>query len=174
MLRPVRIGEAISASTFPMDSTDIIRMARRRGVLGAVAAGAWLGLTVAGQAAPSTPALVVDAASGKVLLAERATEPWFPASVSKLMTVYVALDLVRQGRVSLNTLLTMTPDAAEEPPSKMGFKPGTQLTLDNALKIIMVKSANDVTHMIAQGLGGSIDGYAALMNAASRRLGMSG
>ncbi len=143
----------------------------RRGALSVVVAGAWLAFAVPAQAA-STPALVVDAASGKVLLADRATEPWFPASVTKLMTTYVALDLVRQGRFSMNSLLTLSPEAAAEPPSKMGFKPGTQLTLDNALKIIMVKSANDITHMIAENLGGSVDGYAGLMNAASRRLGM--
>ncbi|MDB5511490.1 MAG: peptidase D-alanyl-D-alanine carboxypeptidase 1, partial [Enterovirga sp.] len=123
-------------------------------------------------AVASTPALVVDAASGKVLMAERATDPWFPASITKLMTTYVALDLVRQGRFSMNSLLTMSPEAAAEPPSKMGFKPGTQLTLENALKIILVKSANDVSWMIGENLGGSIEGFAGLMNAASRKLGM--
>src|SRR3954452_15859642 len=125
-----------------------------------------------GAALANSPALVVDVESGRVLHAERATDPWYPASITKLMTAYVALDLVRQGKVSLDSLITISPAAAAEPPSKMGFKPGTQLTLDNALKIIMVKSANDVAWAIGENLGGSIEGFAALMNEAAARLGM--
>ena len=88
------------------------------------------------------------------------------------MTTYVALDKVRAGKARWITLLTVSEDAAALPPSKMAFKPGTQVTLDNALKIIMVKSANDVAATIAENLGGSIDGFAALMNDAAARLGM--
>lgn len=133
---------------------------------------AWLGLMAATGAGAATPSLVVDVESGRVLHAERATDPWYPASITKLMTVYVALDLVRQGKVSLGTPLTLSARAAAEPPSKMAFRPGTQVTLDNALKIIMVKSANDVAMMIGENLGGSVEGFAELMNDASRRLGM--
>lgn len=83
-------------------------------------------------AAVTTPILVVEAESGKVLYSQGATDPWYPASITKLMTTYVALDMARRGKVSLDTLLTVTPEAAAEPPSKMGFKPGTQITLENA------------------------------------------
>ncbi len=72
----------------------------------------------------------------------------------------------------MDTLITISPAAAAEPPSKMGFKPGTQLTLGNALKIIMVKSANDVAFAIGESLGGSVDGFAGLMNDAAHRIGM--
>jgi D-alanyl-D-alanine carboxypeptidase len=120
----------------------------------------------------SGPVLVVDADSGKVLHAERATEPWFPASITKLMTAYVALDMVQRGEASLDQLLTVTDSAAALPPSKMAFRPGTQVRLDNALKIIMVKSANDIAATIADNLGGSIDGFAARMNEAAAALGM--
>ncbi|WP_375410833.1 D-alanyl-D-alanine carboxypeptidase family protein [uncultured Methylobacterium sp.] len=131
------------------------------------------GLLTGGAAwAVTAPMLVVDVDSGKIIHAQGATDPWFPASVTKLMTAYVALDLVRQGRVSLDSLLTISPQAAAEPPSKMGFKPGTQLTLDNALKIIMVKSANDVAYAIGENLGGSVEGFAAMMNETSQRIGM--
>src|SRR3954470_10880716 len=126
----------------------------------------------AGAVSAAAPALVVDVDSGKVLYAERATDPWFPASITKLMTTYVALDMVRAGRASMDQLLTISPEAASQPPSKMGFKPGTQLTLDNALKIIMVKSANDIAATIAENLGGSVEGFAAMMNEAATRLGM--
>ncbi len=123
-------------------------------------------------AAVTTPILVVEADSGKVLYSQGATDPWYPASITKLMTTYVALDMVRQGKVSLDTLLTISPEAAAEPPSKMGFKPGTQITLDNALKIIMVKSANDISWAIAEGLGGSAEGFADMMNETAHRIGM--
>jgi D-alanyl-D-alanine carboxypeptidase len=118
------------------------------------------------------PALVVDAASGRVLHAERATDPWYPASVTKLMTAYVALDMVKRGEARLDQLLTVSEAAHALPPSKMAFKPGSQITLDNALKIIMVKSANDVAAVIAENLGGSIEGFAARMNETAMRIGM--
>jgi D-alanyl-D-alanine carboxypeptidase len=125
-----------------------------------------------GAASAATPALVIDAESGKVLYAERATDPWYPASITKLMTTYVALSAVREGRVSLDTPLTISELANSMPPSKMGFPPGTEITLDNALKIIMVKSANDVATAIAEGVGGSVEGFADMMNAAAQRIGM--
>ena len=131
-----------------------------------------LGALAAGAASASTPALVIDADSGKVLYAERATDPWYPASITKLMTAYVALSAVREGRVSLDTPLTISEFAHSMPPSKMGFPPGIEITLDNALKIIMVKSANDVSVAIAEGIGGSVEGFADMMNAAAHRLGM--
>lgn len=146
-----------------------IRRMSSRAVAIAVAS---IGFLVAAGAQAATPSLVVDVESGRVLHAERATDPWYPASITKLMTVYVALDLVRQGKVSLGTPLTLSARAAAEPPSKMALRPGTQVTLENALKIIMVKSANDIAMMIGENLGGSVDGFAELMNDASRRLGM--
>lgn len=132
----------------------------------------FLAFAAAGTAVAQTPALVVDAESGRVLHAERATDPWFPASITKLMTAYVALQLVREGRASMDQLLTVSEYAASQPPSKMAFKPGTQITLENALKIIMVKSANDVSVTIAEGLAGSVDDFAAMMNSVAQGLGM--
>ncbi|WP_375460477.1 D-alanyl-D-alanine carboxypeptidase family protein [uncultured Enterovirga sp.] len=126
-----------------------------------------------GSARAQTPGLVVDADTGRVLFAERATDPWFPASITKLMTTYVALDQVRQGRASMNGLLTMSETAAAQPPSKLGMRPGQTMTLENALKIIMVLSANDVAQMIGENLGGgSVEGFSDLMNDTARRLGM--
>jgi D-alanyl-D-alanine carboxypeptidase len=125
-----------------------------------------------GAALASNPALVVEVDTGRVLHAERATDPWFPASITKLMTTYVALDMVRQGRASMDQLLSVSEDAARLPPSKMAFKPGTQIRLDNALKIIMVKSANDIAATIAENLGGSTEAFAGMMNDAAKKLGM--
>ena len=117
--------------------------------------------------------LLIEASTGKVLHAENATYPWYPASVTKIMTAYTALRAIKEGRVSFNTLLTVTKNAAAQQPTKMGFKVGTQVTIDNALKMLMVKSANDMAVTLAEGIGGSIEGFADLMNANARRLGMT-
>jgi D-alanyl-D-alanine carboxypeptidase len=117
--------------------------------------------------------LVVEADSGKVLQAENATYPWYPASVTKLMTAYVTLRSVKEGRITLDTLFTVSPVAASQSPSKMGFRAGTQVTVDNALKMMLVKSANDMAVVLAEGVGGSIDGFSALMNQNAQRLGMT-
>jgi D-alanyl-D-alanine carboxypeptidase len=120
------------------------------------------------------PTIVVDAATGQVLQSDRGGAPWLPASLTKMMTTYVALRQVRAGRATMNTGLVVSQRAFRSAPSKMGFRPGTVVTLDNALKMIMVKSANDVSVTIAEGLGGSVENFAAMMNAEARRLGMSG
>jgi D-alanyl-D-alanine carboxypeptidase len=117
--------------------------------------------------------LVVEVDSGKVLQAENATYPWYPASVTKIMTAYVTLKAVKEGRLTLDTLLTVSPVAASQSPSKMGFRPGIQLTVDNAIKMMMVKSANDVAVVLAEGVGGSVDGFSAMMNQTAQRLGMT-
>jgi D-alanyl-D-alanine carboxypeptidase len=117
--------------------------------------------------------LVVEADSGKVLEAQNATYPWYPASVTKMMTGYVTLKAVKEGRLTLDTLLTVSPAAASQSPSKMGFRPGTQVTVQNALAMMLVKSANDMAVVLAEGVGGSIEGFSALMNQNAQRLGMT-
>jgi D-alanyl-D-alanine carboxypeptidase len=128
---------------------------------------------VAPHSARAEALLLVEADSGKVLKAQDATVPWYPASLSKMMTAYVTLKAVKEGRISLDTLLTVSPTAASQSPSKMGFKPGTQLTVDNALKMMLVKSANDMAVVLAEGVGGSIDGFSVMMNDAAQKLGMT-
>ena len=117
--------------------------------------------------------LLIEAETGKVLHAENATYPWYPASITKIMTAYVTLQAVKNKRLTLDSLLTMSARAASQAPSKMGFKPGTTVTVDNALKMLMVKSANDIAYLIAEGVGGSVEKFSDEMNAASRRLGMT-
>jgi D-alanyl-D-alanine carboxypeptidase len=117
--------------------------------------------------------LLIEAATGKVLHAENATYPWYPASVTKLMTAYTTLRAIKEGQIGFGTMLTVSRNAAAQQPTKMGFHVGTRLTLDNALKMLMVKSANDMAVAIAEGVGGSLEGFANLMNANARRLGMT-
>ncbi|PZA11654.1 peptidase M15 [Rhodopseudomonas palustris] len=138
-----------------------------------IVVAALLSLTVLPRIANAEALLLVEADTGKVLQAENATYPWHPASVTKLMTLYVTLQAVKQGRLTADTLLTVSPIAASQSPSKMGFRPGTQLTVDNALKMMMVKSANDMAVVLAEGVGGSIDGFSEMMNDTAARLGMT-
>jgi D-alanyl-D-alanine carboxypeptidase len=129
-------------------------------------------LAIGAVSAQATPYLVADADSGQVLMENEATAQWYPASLTKLMTVYVALDAVRSGKLTLDTPLVMSVRAARMPPSKMGFRPGTEVTLDNALKMLMVKSPNDIAVMVAEGVSGSVEAFAGDMNAAGQRLGL--
>jgi len=139
-----------------------------------IAAGGAL-LILFGAAAPAraTPSIVIDVASGAVLSHDQPTASWYPASLTKLMTAYVALDAVRQGRISLDTPVMMSPRACRMAPSKMGFRPGSEVTLHNALIMLMVKSANDVAVAIAEGVSGSVEAFADDMNRASASLGMT-
>jgi D-alanyl-D-alanine carboxypeptidase len=133
-----------------------------------------LALVIAAPRASHAEArLVIEADSGKVLEAENATVPWYPASLSKLMTAYVTLQAVKDGKITLDKMVTVSPLAASQSPSKMGFRPGTQLTIDNTLKMMLVKSANDMAVVLAEGVGGSIDGFSVMMNDTAKQLGMT-
>jgi D-alanyl-D-alanine carboxypeptidase len=135
-----------------------------------LAAAALLGQV---RSAAAEALLLIEADSGRVLFAENATHPWYPASLTKLMTAYVTLHAIKDGRVTPDTLLTVSPNAVAQQPSKMGFKAGIRLTVDNALKMMIVKSANDMAVVLAEGVGGSIDGFAAEMNRSAQHLGMT-
>jgi D-alanyl-D-alanine carboxypeptidase len=138
-----------------------------------IAFAAVAAMTLAGARAGAESLLLVEVDSGKVLHAENATYPWYPASITKIMTTYVTLRAIKEGRITLDTMLTVSHNAVAQQPVKMGFAAGTQLTVDNAIKMLMVKSANDIAVVIAEGVGGSIEGFADLMNQTSRRLGMT-
>jgi D-alanyl-D-alanine carboxypeptidase len=116
--------------------------------------------------------LLVEVDSGKVLHAENAAYPWYPASVTKLMTTYVTLKAIKDGRITLDTLFAVSPNAVAQQPSKMGLPLGTQVTVDNALKMLLVKSANDMAVVLAEGVSGSIEKFADEMNSTAQRLGM--
>jgi len=138
----------------------------------ATASAALLALVAGAVPAAANPTIVIDAASGETLVQHEATRPWYPASLTKLMTVFVALKAVREGRITLDTPIKVSARATSMAPSKMGFRPGTLVTLDNALKMLMVKSANDIAVTIAEGVSGSVESFAGDMNSAASALGM--
>lgn len=141
------------------------RLARQIGL-------AFAGSLVLATPANANPSLLVDADTGAVLYADEATRPWHPASTAKMMTVYLALKAVKQGKLSLDTPLAGTKRAAGQRPSKIGIRPGQVITLDNALKILLVKSANDLAYVIGEAIGGNADNFVGLMNQEAARLGM--
>ena len=143
-------------------------------VIAAVLLSAVAAATFGASSAVASPTLLVDVASGKVLHQNDAGRAWFPASVTKLMTTYVALARIREGRVWPESLIAFSANAEAQDASKMGFPAGTEITLENGLRMLMVKSANDVAVAIAESLGGSVEEFATLMNSYARILGMNG
>jgi len=131
-------------------------------------------LAAAVGSASAGPTLLFDAKTGQIIESEDPFARWYPASLTKLMTAYVAFRAVEAGEMTLQSPVRVSEDAVKEPPSKMGFPVGTVLTLDDAIKIIMVKSANDIATSIGESVAGSEEAFAGRMNAESKRLGMSG
>lgn len=146
----------------------MLRPLRRRALACLAAA-----LSLAAVPALGRPLLVADVATGQVLEAEDATVPWYPASLTKLMTTYVVLQAVKNGKLRLDQSLVYTVRAQAEPPSKMGFQVGQTVTVDDALKMLMVQSANDIAFLLAEGVSGSVEAFVAEMNRTARDIGMT-
>lgn len=123
-------------------------------------------------AAQSPVYMLIDVEAGTVLDHEGASRLWHPASVTKLMTAYVTFKALKSGRASLDSPVVVSQNALNEPPSKMGYKVGTAMTLDNALKMLIVRSANDIAVAIAETIGGSEQKFIDRMNTEAQRLGM--
>ena len=135
---------------------------------------AGVALVLAGGPALANPSLLFDLQSGRVIAHEDAFQRWYPASLSKLMTAYVVFRAIEAGEVQLDSPIRISRHAAAEPPAKMGYKAGSVLRLDNAMKMMLVKSANDIAMAIGENIGGSQAGFAQRMNEEAQRLGMSG
>ncbi len=135
-----------------------------------------IGLALVVHAAPTHAryaALVVDASSGRVLHEENADERNYPASLTKMMTLYMVFEALEQGRWSLNRQLPVSANAAAQPPSKLGLRKGQTIKTKDAILALITKSANDVAVVLAEGLAGSESKFAAMMTTRARQLGMS-
>ncbi len=119
-------------------------------------------------------AIVVDANNGNTLFQSSATAPRYPASLTKMMTLYMLFEAIGQGRVSLATEIPVSAYAAARPPSKIGFRAGETISVQSAIQALCTKSANDVAAAVAEYLGGTEDQFAAQMTARARQLGMTG
>jgi D-alanyl-D-alanine carboxypeptidase len=123
--------------------------------------------------ASAIPMLLVDASTLQVLYAEDAGQPWHPASVTKLMTAYLAFAAIKDGRVTLDTPVTISQHAWNQAPAKSGLEVGESVSLKDALYIMLVKSANDMAVAIAETIGGSEKAFVAQMNLMAQQMGMS-
>lgn len=135
----------------------------------ALAAGA---LTPA-HATPRQASMAIDANTGAVLHNNSGDAACYPASLTKMMTIYMTFELIEQGRMSYATKIKMTETAAAAPPSKLKLKPGEQITVLNAIKALVTKSANDIAVALAEHIGGSEANFARLMTKRARELGMT-
>ncbi|WP_088343673.1 MULTISPECIES: D-alanyl-D-alanine carboxypeptidase [Rhodomicrobium] len=122
---------------------------------------------------PPQSAMVVDAYSGKILYAENADQERFPASVTKVMTLYIVFEQIRAGRMSLDTELKISADAASRPPSNLGLEAGETISLHDAMYALVTKSANDVAAVIAENIAGSEPAFARLMTQKAEQIGMT-
>lgn len=128
----------------------------------------------AASPASARPVLSVDVETGRVIHAHEKDRSWHPASVTKLMTAAVALEAVRAGRMTFDTPIVFSENAAAVQPSKLGLHPGATLPLGDALRIMLTRSMNDVAIAIAETTAGSETAFARLMNLKAASLGMHG
>jgi D-alanyl-D-alanine carboxypeptidase len=126
------------------------------------------------QALAAGPTLLFDPATEEILSQERAGEPWYPASLTKLMTAYVVFHKIRAGQLKLDQKIPVSELAHGQPPSKIGVPVGKTVSVDFALQALLIHSANDMAYVLAEAASGSIGGFSAEMNAAARKLGMTG
>lgn len=126
----------------------------------------------AAHAGPKYAGIVMDAKTGKVLYSHKATETRYPASLTKMMTLYLMFEAMEAGKLTNKTRIKMSRYAASKPPSKLGIKPGRSLSAKQAILALVTKSANDVATAVAEHLGGSEKNFAARMTNRARQLGM--
>jgi D-alanyl-D-alanine carboxypeptidase len=122
---------------------------------------------------PPYAAIVVDAKTGRVLHAQNEEALRHPASVTKVMTLYLVFEQLERGRIALDTPLQVSANAARQAPSKLGLRPGSSIAVEDAIKALVTKSANDVAVVVAENLGGSEEAFAEHMTRKARALGMS-
>jgi D-alanyl-D-alanine carboxypeptidase len=146
--------------------------AKRLGYLFAIA----LSLTAMAQpasAAPKYAGIVVDAKTGKVLYGEDPDGLRYPASLTKMMTLYLTFEALEAGRFSLDSKVPVSAHAASEPPSKLGVRPGGVITVDQAIRALVTRSANDMATALGEYVGGSESRFAQMMTSKARALGMT-
>lgn len=118
-------------------------------------------------------AIVVDAKTGEVLYAKRADAPRYPASITKVMTLYLTFEALAAGKIRLDDPVLMSPRAAAQSPTKLGVPAGQTITVSEAMQALAIKSANDVAVAMAEKLGGTESRFAALMTLRAKELGMT-
>lgn len=122
---------------------------------------------------PTAAALVMDAHTGRILYSSNADAHCYPASLTKVMTLYLLFERLQQGKIGLDTRIPVSAHAANQAPSRLGLRPGETVRVEDAILALVTKSANDVAAAVAEHLGGTEKGFARMMTAKARVLGMS-
>ncbi|MBZ9871156.1 D-alanyl-D-alanine carboxypeptidase [Mesorhizobium sp. BR1-1-9] len=153
----------VSKSASPFKTVMIIAVAMTIVVAGA-----------ASSLAAKSAAIVVDAKTGKVLYSSDANARRYPASLTKMMTLYLTFEALAKGKISRNSPVVFSAHAAAEPPTKLGVKPGGSVAVETAILSMVTKSANDSATALGEMLGGNETNFARMMTAKARQLGMTG
>lgn len=127
----------------------------------------------AASARQAPAAIVIDANTGKTLYEMAPDARRYPASLAKMMTIYLVFERLKSGRLKMSSPIRFSRYAASQPPSKLGLEPGETITVRNALRALVTKSANDVASAVAEHIAGSEDAFARLMTKKAWALGMS-
>lgn len=125
------------------------------------------------RAAPPFSVVILDGSTGRVILSDNPGAQRHPASLTKMMTVYMTFDALKAGSLALDQMLTVSSNAASRPPTKLGLKPGQKISVKNAIMALITLSANDMSVVLAEAIAGSEEAFAARMTARARELGMS-
>ena len=160
----------------------MMRATQSIGRRGRVGTGFWLAVGVAfaavlpdtAQAADRQATFVVDANTGAVITAFKADEPRYPASLTKMMTLYIVFDLIERGRLNYRTTIKISDHAADAQPTKLGLESGSEIELIDAVKALVTHSANDIAIAIAEHIAGSEEKFANLMTQRAHAIGMKG
>ena len=123
---------------------------------------------------PRYAAIVLDDKTGRVLYAKNAEALRHPASLTKMMTLYLLFEEMQKRKVSLNSRFTASSKASIQPPTKLGLRPGQSIAVEDAIRALVTKSANDVAVTVAENIGGTEEAFARRMTATARKLGMRG
>ena len=122
---------------------------------------------------PKYAGFVIDANNGRVLYSEKADEYRYPASLTKMMTLYLTFDALKRGQIRLDSDMPVSSYASQRPPSKLGLRPGSTLKVEEAISSLVTKSANDAAVVLAEFLGGSEANFAKKMTSTAHQIGMS-
>lgn len=148
-------------------------LTRTRTIISFLLIGVFLTATSAdADANPKYAAIIVNGSDGNVLFARNADARRYPASLTKMMTLYLLFEELQTGRLTLQSKLPVSSTAASRPPSKLGLAPGSTIDVETAIKALAVKSANDVAAVVAEKLGGSETQFAAIMTTRARQIGL--
>ncbi len=174
MCNPRLKSNVVSRSVFldflPRSCRAVANAAKSLVMIGMVATVAFASPAAA---APEYSGIVIDAKTGKVLYSEDADALRYPASLTKMMTLYLTFEALEAGKIRLNTRVPFSKNASGEPPTKLGVRPGNSITVEQAILGLITRSANDASTALAEFLGGSEERFARIMTQKARALGMT-